>query len=179
MQQKAPKFVGSPCHRGHTLRYAGGNCVECSRLSQASNPRRAENYATYNASEKARVAKARYRRTPKYRASQVKYDATPSGLLRRSLRDRVRKVIKRGKGKRPGSAIRDLGCSIEAFKVHIASQFAVGMSWENYGEWELDHIKPLASFDLSDRAQFLQAVHFTNYQPLWATDNRSKGASLA
>ncbi len=54
------------------------------------------------------------------------------------------------------------------------------MSWDNYGEWHLDHIRPLSSFDIADRAQFLIAAHYTNYQPLWAADNISKGSrSLA
>jgi len=48
------------------------------------------------------------------------------------------------------------------------------MLWSNYGEWHIDHIKPLASFDLSDRKQLLEACHYTNLQPLWAQDNLSK-----
>lgn len=50
------------------------------------------------------------------------------------------------------------------------------MSWDNWGEWHLDHIQPLASFDLTDREQFLQATNYTNYQPLWALENIRKGA---
>lgn len=50
------------------------------------------------------------------------------------------------------------------------------MSWDNYGKWELDHIQPLAKFDLTDPLQFAAAAHFSNYQPLWAKENASKGA---
>jgi hypothetical protein len=81
----------------------------------------------------------------------------------------------KGNAKR-GSAVRDLGCSIPEFIGYIADKFQKGMSWDNHGEWHLDHIKPLASFDLEDLKQFKQAVHYTNYQPLWAFDNLSKGA---
>lgn len=132
----------------------------------------------YNASDKAKANDAKYRRTDKNRICQYRYDKTPKGKLIRALRDRVRKIVKRGKGIRAGSAIRDLGCSIDEFKNHIEQQFAAGMSWDNYGQWHFDHIRPLASFDLSDRDQFLQAVHFTNYQPLWAEDNKRKAAKL-
>lgn len=43
-----------------------------------------------------------------------------------------------------------IDCSIEFLKEFIASKFTEGMSWDNYGEWHLDHIRPCSSFDLSD-----------------------------
>ncbi len=54
------------------------------------------------------------------------------------------------------------------------------MTWDNYGlyGWHIDHIKPLASFDLTDREQFLEACHYTNLQPLWAEENLSKGNKI-
>jgi len=44
----------------------------------------------------------------------------------------------------------------------------------SYTGWHIDHKKALANFDLTDREQFLQAMHYTNLQPLWAKDNISK-----
>jgi hypothetical protein len=76
--------------------------------------------------------------------------------------------------KKMGSFVADLGCSIPNFKKYIEEQFSNGMSWENHGVWHLDHIKPLALFDLTSREQFLEACHYSNYQPLWAKDNLSK-----
>ena len=51
------------------------------------------------------------------------------------------------------------------------------MTWDNYGRygWHIDHIKPLCRFDLTDGKQLLEAVHYTNLQPLWASDNYAKG----
>jgi hypothetical protein len=92
------------------------------------------------------------------------------------LRSRLRRALK-GNYK-SGSAIKDLGCSISFLKSYIEKLFEPNMSWNNYGEWHIDHIVPLASFDLSDREQLLKACHYTNLQPLWAKDNLSKGSKL-
>jgi AraC-like DNA-binding protein len=77
-----------------------------------------------------------------------------------------------------GSTIRDLGCSIVELKRHLEDQFDDNMSWDNYGldGWHIDHIVPLASFNLTDEDQFKKACHYTNLQPLWAKDNLSKGS---
>ncbi|MBU1173431.1 MAG: hypothetical protein KKD44_28005 [Proteobacteria bacterium] len=97
-----------------------------------------------------------------------------------SLRTRTNLAVK--KGWKSGSAVRDLGCSIEFFKEYLESQFTEGMTWDNWGRghgcWNIDHIIPLVSFDLTIREQFLEAAHYTNMQPLWFEDNMSKGSKL-
>jgi len=99
-------------------------------------------------------------------------------VLRR-LRSRLNHALK-GNWK-SGSAIKDLGCTVDQLKLHLESKFQPGMSWDNYGKsgWHIDHIKPLSSFNLQDRVQLQQAVHYTNLQPLWASDNLKKGAKYA
>lgn len=94
-----------------------------------------------------------------------------------SLRRRINIAIKRGY--KSGSAVRDLGCSISELVLYLEARFSQGMNWENWARdgWHIDHRKPLASFDLTDREQFKQACHYTNLQPLWAKENLSKGAS--
>jgi hypothetical protein len=67
-----------------------------------------------------------------------------------------------------------LGCKTEELKKHIESLFVEGMNWLNYGEWEIDHIRPCSSFDLSDTKQQEECFHYTNLQPLWKHDNRLK-----
>ena len=94
--------------------------------------------------------------------------------LTKVLRSRIRSAIKNNQ--RKGSAVKDLGCSIQEFKLYLESKFQTGMTWENWGQygWHIDHIIPLSSFDLSDRDQFLKACHYTNLQPLWASENLHK-----
>jgi hypothetical protein len=71
-----------------------------------------------------------------------------------------------------------IGCSYEFFIQHIESQFTDGMSWHNRSEWHIDHVIPCAAFDLSDPEQQRQCFHYSNMRPLWAHENRAKGASL-
>lgn len=70
-----------------------------------------------------------------------------------------------------------LGCDLQEFKEHIEIQFRQGMAWTNWGEWHLDHIRPLVSFNLDNQEELLEACNYHNFQPLWAFDNCSKGAT--
>jgi len=71
-----------------------------------------------------------------------------------------------------------VGCSLEFLKKYLESKFTEGMTWENYGKygWHIDHIRPCASFDLSDPEQQKQCFHYSNLQPLWWRDNYIKGS---
>lgn len=111
-----------------------------------------------------------------YNRNRKKYDVNYK--LTCSLRTRLYCAI-RNKQKL-GSAVKDLGCSIEQLKLHLESKFGSGMTWDNwnYNGWHIDHIIPLSSFDLTNREQFLKACHYTNLQPLWSNDNISKGDKI-
>jgi hypothetical protein len=77
-----------------------------------------------------------------------------------------------------------VGIDLEKLWEHFESKFTDGMTRENYGEWHVDHIRPLSSFDFysceegSEEYENLlhQAWHYTNLQPLWAKDNLSKNS---
>ncbi len=89
-----------------------------------------------------------------------------SKLLRCNL-GRIIKLQNTIKSKR---TLELLGCTIEQFKQHIEQQFKPEMMWDNHGQiWEIDHIKPCSSFDLSDFKQQEICFHYTNMQPLFKT----------
>ena len=92
--------------------------------------------------------------------------------LAHNLRNRILKVLK-GINKSK-STIKLLDCSIEKLKKHLEKQFTKGMNWSNYGKWEIDHIKPCASFDLTKVSEQKKCFHYTNLQPLWKIDNLEK-----
>jgi hypothetical protein len=93
-----------------------------------------------------------------------------------NLRNRLNKALKNLT--KSESTKKLLGCTMEELKIHLQNQFSTGMSWDNYGQWHIDHIRPCASFDLSDSEQVNQCFHYSNLQPLWAKDNWSKGSKL-
>ena len=71
-----------------------------------------------------------------------------------------------------------IGCTVAELSQHLQIQFTDGMTWDNYGRngWHVDHVRPCASFDLTDPDQQRQCFHYTNLQPLWAVDNIRKGS---
>jgi hypothetical protein len=116
----------------------------------------------------------------KARYCKQKRAEDPQTKLAGNLRTRIRDVL-RGRAK-TGSAVRDLGCTMQELQQHLEKQFyprhitGEVMTWDNYGQWgwHVDHIKPLIKFDLADPVQFKEAVHFSNLRPLWSEDNLKK-----
>lgn len=103
--------------------------------------------------------------------------------LRCYLRSRLSHAVKNNQ--KVGSAIGDLGCSINKLKIHLQLKFTRNprnqkqiMTWDNYGEWHIDHKIPLVLFDLANEEEFKNACHYTNLQPMWAKDNIKKGSKI-
>lgn len=93
--------------------------------------------------------------------------------LRRLYRDRLYQALRRDRLSPDLEAL--LGCTLPELRARLAAAFLPGMSWDNYGEWHVDHRVSLASLDLSDPAQLAAALHHANLRPLWAVDNLKKG----
>ncbi len=90
-----------------------------------------------------------------------------------NLRNRIYNALKRNE--KALSTMFLIGCEIDYLMFHIQEQFTKGMSWDNYGLWHMDHIKPCASFNLSKFKEQLKCFNYNNLQPLWAIDNLRKG----
>jgi hypothetical protein len=69
-----------------------------------------------------------------------------------------------------------LGCTIEEFRSYIKIKFDKKMTFENYGKWHLDHIIPISYAKTEE--EVIKLNHYTNFQPLWAKDNLSKGNKI-
>jgi hypothetical protein len=148
--------------------WAAANREKVRAIKRRWNSKNREYFARRNATEEGRAYKRRWmaerlRNSLHYR-------------LAAACRDRLRKCLR--SKKRAGKTLSLLGCTPAELRLHLESRFQPGMSWENwaYDGWHIDHIRPLASFDLADPEQQKIAFHYTNLQPLWATDNLRKGA---
>jgi len=132
--------------------------------------------------DKQRAYFAKYREEKKAKLNQTqkeyreRHKHSPEYKLRKNLRERLRNALK-GLG-RSKSTMTLLGCTVEEFKAHLEARFVPGMTWENYGEWHIDHIRPVTKFNLLLLENQLECFHYTNLQPLWAKDNIRKGNKL-
>lgn len=173
------------------------------RASYAANPEnhRAASRA-YSALESNRAAintrqRARYAKDPtEYLAATRLWTKKNPDKARKIHRDYVRgrkakdpeyktlcclraRIYDAVKGLRKSETTRELlGMEIKEFKIYLQGQFLPGMTWENHGAArQIDHIRPCASFDLTDPAQQRECFNWSNCQPLFAEDNLKKGAN--
>lgn len=67
--------------------------------------------------------------------------------------------------------------TLEELMIHLSKQFSNGMTWENYGEWHVDHIQPMSMFNITspDCEDFQECWSLNNLRPLWGEENLSKG----
>jgi hypothetical protein len=107
--------------------------------------------------------------------ARKKYNSDPQYRFKCLMRNHVKRIFRKAKTKKEGRTIEYLGCSMLHARNHIEKQFKKGMHWNNHGTmWHIDHIIPLAKFDLTDPMQRKRANHFTNLQPLYVAENMQK-----
>lgn len=85
----------------------------------------------------------------------------------------LRNSLLRMNSKKNGHTIDLLGYSAKELKEHIEKLFTVGMYWENYGEWHIDHIKPVSSFEKDTKVSIVNSLE--NLRPLWSTTREIDG----
>ena len=149
------------------------NVIGTCRKHRSLSPKRRAYEIAWNEEHKEQYAEAKnrwIRNNPEY---YKRYrDSNPLHKIAHALRVRLRRAVK------SGSAVKNLGCSVSELLAHLEGKFVPGMTWDNYGKWHIDHIKPLSSFDLTDPEHLNIACHYSNLQPLWAADNIRKNDSL-
>ena len=173
------------CTKAYRQKYYEDNrdlCIDAMRKYEQNNvdklSEKRKQYYGKNSDHKKRYEKQYYsknkdkiiKREGVYHKARYRSDV--SFRLKKLIRDHTRRCM----GKNSGFS-KLLGCSIEELKKHLESQFQPGMTWENHGEWHIDHIFPLSL--AKDCEMIKKACHYTNLQPLWAKENLSKGSRLS
>lgn len=110
----------------------------------------------------------------KYRKSRR--STNPLYKLKCNTSNLIRMSIKNQGYSKTSKTSQILGCSFEDFKIHLEQQFTEGMTWNNHGEWELDHIYPVSL--AIDEQHIIKLNHYTNFQPLWWEDNNKKNNKI-
>lgn len=134
-----------------------------------------EQYREYN----NKIRREKYHSDEIYRDKIIKRVSERKTRLRKenpaqraidNARARVRSFLKR----KTNSYSHHIGCKKNDFKIYMESLFQSGMTWENYGKWEIDHKIPLMlAYNQSPKA-FQEACNYKNLQPLWIKDHQAK-----
>lgn len=146
--------------------------LERDRAWNKANPeRRAEIVRRSRQKHKEKVRASARDRTRRYRQD-------PIVRLRCGVSNYVRACVRGNKEGRSWTKV--LGYDVDDLRAHLERQFLKGMSWENMGEWHIDHIVPVSSFNITgvDCPELRRAWALTNLRPLWAKDNLRKGAKV-
>ncbi|MFA6433027.1 MAG: hypothetical protein WCV82_04450 [Candidatus Paceibacterota bacterium] len=126
-----------------------------------------------------RASMQRWRKSEKgksYHRNRIK--TNPTYHIKCRLRCRLKDALRAGKLSKSLKTAELLGCTPEHLKTHLESMFYDGMTWDNMGygpdKWQIDHVRPVGLFDLTDPEQQKACFHWTNLQPLWGKDHLVK-----
>lgn len=156
--------------------------------SKSNQKKKPEHYKQYRAeyyvknTDKMKKCAKVYRKLNKQKRNMnhlIRLKADPIYALKCTIRGRLYSALRCRRMPKTKQTMVLLGCSIEHLKTHIESKFKDGMTWENKGRggWHIDHIIPLA-FAGSNIDTIYELCHFTNLQPLWESENLSKGSKI-
>lgn len=177
-QYRAAYFVANKAQeRENNIRFHAQNPDLKAGYDKAHHAKHGDKIRAQRASKEARARINRW--TRERRASDPGFDI----MLR--LRGALGQAMRmHGKGRKTVAIKELIGCTISELCDHLEQQFTEAMTWENRGRsvgrtgWEIDHIRPCASFDLTQVEQQRECFHFSNLQPLWGLENARKGARL-
>jgi len=109
-----------------------------------------------------------------YKKSRYKNDLLHKLII--NCRNRINSFLKTKNIAKTNKTFEIIGCIPEDLKKYIETQFKNGMSWDNRSEWHIDHIIPLSSAKTEE--EIYKLCHYTNLQPLWASENMKKSNKL-
>lgn len=179
-REKAEAYRNTPQGREKTREYSRLRWADPKRRATLQEKRAAwassdtgkdklrEAYRRFYCANRLRVVRSKSAR------ARVRYREDPVFRLVKNLRRRVGLALVSQSTTKDETTLKLVGCTLEHLVRHLESRFKDGQCWENYGEWHVDHIRPCASFDLSDPMQRKECFHWSNLQPLWGDENLTK-----
>jgi len=152
--------------------------VSKKRYIERNPEKRRRQSLNYYYSHRDEIKERAYEKRIETNKKRVNYiNSNPNAKLSHNYRTLILRAMGRKKIEH-SRAIELLGCSIEEFRLHLASLWVEGMDWSNYGrgrgKWSIDHTIPISYFTLTDWGEAKKAFHYTNCVPMWYSQNASK-----
>jgi len=96
--------------------------------------------------------------------------------IKNNIGNRLRHSIRMRSFQKNEKSFQVLNFSLQELCDHLESKFKDGMSWDNYGEWHIDHKTPDSWFNYNspDDEEFQKSWSLENLQPMWKQENLSK-----
>ena len=146
------------------------DCDSCSYKKRSLSPKEKE-----ISKKRRKETKKAYNK--KYQKERRKTD--PKFRLRHNISSALSTALKeRGMSKQGKSTFDLIGCSKNILIKHLESLFTENMSWDNYGEWVIDHIIPDIFFNYNDIVEFRICWRLENLRPMWKGKNREKSDKI-
>ena len=140
---------------------------------RANKEKLAAYHSEYRENNKERIRQ--YRKLPSsmaaHRERQRSILAAPEGKAASHMRNSIHRLLRNKSG---SASCEIVGYSARDLVRHIESQFLDGMTWDNYGEWHIDHKRPVSWFIADGITDPAIVNALSNLQPLWAADNIRK-----
>jgi hypothetical protein len=130
-------------------------------------------------SHKKWISNNRNKRRAITRRAAAKLRSTVHGKLTHRMSNLVRLSIKRNKNGYHWEGL--VGYTLDDLKAHLEKMFLDKMSWDNMGEWHIDHKTPVSFFNFktAEDVDFKKCWALENLQPMWAIDNLRKGNRIS
>ena len=99
--------------------------------------------------------------------------------IKNAIATNIRQSIKGNKNRRKWETL--VGYNVKELMKHLEKKFKEGMSWDNYGEWHIDHKIPVSAFNFThpEHLDFKKCWALKNLQPLWSQENLKKHNHLS
>ena len=140
---------------------------------------RSDHHKLMKRQERASWSQDRRDANNKYRRERYHIDKENVQFkLKHRLRSRLWHAVHDQHCIKSGTTFELTGCTIDELKSHLEYQFEEGMTWDNMGQWHIEHTIPCADHDLSDPDEQKKCFHFRNLTPMWGYENLSKGSLI-
>jgi hypothetical protein len=98
--------------------------------------------------------------------------------IRDSLNHRIKDALSSISSQKLHKTMEYVGCDKDLLKKWFQYLFEKGMTFDNYGEWHIDHVKPCASFNLENEDEIKECFNWKNLRPCWKEENLKKNCSI-